>query len=366
MARRRSRPPSQATPYARTPQRPLCSNLPRPVPQLPDSVTADPRRARAILSVRSKWVNGTVLHYCFFGGSSHFAVPKVQADAVRDAFNKWKAVGIGLEFQEVNQLSEAEVRIGYSTADGDSASGVGREVLDGPSTEPTTVYGWNLTTPYGRGTALHELGHVLGMEHEHQNPFAGIKWHEQAVYDSLAKPPNNWDHATTFHNILEKLTPQQVQGSAWDPDSIMEYEFEPGLIDEPEQYDLGGLVPPGTLSKADKEWAVQWYPALKATPTTLKPFQTVASDLAVGQQMDFLIKPTESRKYTIETKGASDTLLVLFEEVTGAPRFLAGDDDSGEDRNASIVYKLFKGRTYIVRLRLYYPGQSGRTSLVYS
>ena len=26
-----------------------------------------------------------------------------------------------------------------------------------------------------------------------------------------------------------------MQGSTWDPDSIMEYEFEPGLIDEPEQ-----------------------------------------------------------------------------------------------------------------------------------
>ncbi len=83
---------------------------------------------------------------------------------------------------------------------------VGRDVLSVPVDEPTTVYGWDLTTPYGRGTALHEIGHVLGMEHEHQNPFAGIKWHEQAVYDALAAPPNNWDHNTTFHNILEKLT----------------------------------------------------------------------------------------------------------------------------------------------------------------
>jgi len=39
--------------------------------------------------------------------------------------------------------------------------------------------------------------------------------HEQAVYDSLGGPPNSWSHATTFHNILEKLTPQQVQGSKW-------------------------------------------------------------------------------------------------------------------------------------------------------
>jgi hypothetical protein len=328
-------------------------------------VLADGMRARAIISSKAKWMNGTVLHYCFFG-SGHYSVPKLQADAIRDAFKKWKALGIGLEFQEVTQLSEAEVRIGYSTTDGSSASAVGREVLDVPLNQPTTVYGWNLTTPYGRGTALHELGHVFGMEHEHQNPYAGIKWHEQAVYDSLAKPPNGWSHDETFHNILEKLSTQQVQGSTWDPASIMEYEFEPGLIDEPEQYDVNGLYPPATLSSADRTWAVKWYPPLKATLPTLQPFQAVTADLAAGQQIDYAIKPTSSRKYKIETTGASDTLLALFEVIDGEPRFLAGDDDSGEDRNASIGYKLFKGRNYIARLRLYYPGQSGKTSLMYS
>ena len=346
------------------PSRPFCRNAPRPLPPLHPKVLAEPGRARAIIETRSKWLNGTVLHYCFFT-SGHFAVPKKQADAIRAAFAEWKAVGIGLDFKEVAKLSEAEVRIGYSAADGASQSNVGRDVLQVPSNQPTTQYGWDLTDHYGHGTALHELGHVLGMEHEHQNPFAGIVWHTQAVYDSLAQPPNSWDHQTTYQNILEKLSKQQVQGSTWDPDSIMEYEFGAGLIAKPVKY-AKGLTPPATLSAADKAWVVQWYPPIAAAPKALQPFQAVAAEVAAGKQVDYAINPTESRKYTIETKGATDTLLALFEVIDGTPRFLAGDDDSGEDRNASITYKLFAGRSYIARLRVYYPGQSGKTSLMVS
>src|SRR6185437_16239725 len=145
MSRTDTRPSTKDT-GSRPTLKPFCRNLARPVHQLSPDVMADPRRAAAIQRTRSKWVNGTALHYCFFDGESHFAVPKVQADAIRDAFAKWKAIGIGLKFSEVDQLNPAEVRIGYSTEDGSSASAVGRDLLTIPLNEPTTVYGWDLTT----------------------------------------------------------------------------------------------------------------------------------------------------------------------------------------------------------------------------
>ena len=83
-----------------------------------------------------------------------------------------------------------------------------------------------------------------------------------------------------------------------------------------------------------------------------------------GQQIDST-KPTESRS-TDRDEGASDTLLVLFEDINGVPRFLGGDDDSGEDRNArALPTKCSKAGTTSSAF-VYYPGQSGRTSLMYS
>jgi hypothetical protein len=355
-------PPSLIAPQAIETQRPLCSNGPRIVRPLDRVVIADPPRASAILQTQSKWVNGTVLHYCFFT-NGQYAIAADQANAVRQAFAKWKSVGIGLNFKEVTQLGEAEIRIGY--LNGTSQSAVGRDVLNVPLNEPTTYYGWDLNTQYGSGTALHELAHVLGMEHEHQNPFAGITWNDGAVYASLGGPPNNWDRQKTYFNVLRKLDPASVQGSRWDPDSIVEYEFAAGLIVEPKQY-ANGLTPPGTLSAADKEWTLKWYPPMEATPTPLEPLRSTVVNLAAGQQADFAIKPSESRKYTFETKGATDALLVLFEEVDGVPRYVSGDDDSGEPRSASITCKLFAGRSYILRLRMVYPGPAGETAVIYS
>ena len=98
---------------------------------------------------------------------------------------------------------------------------------------------------------------------------------------------------------------------------------------------------------------------------TLKPFTSQPLSLGSGQQVDYAVLPDATRKYQFGTFGASDTVMVLFEEVDGDLRYVTGDDDSGEDRNAAFEMKLFKGRRYVVRLRLYWAGESGDTAIMY-
>ncbi len=161
----------------------------------------DAGRAFLIRHIEKKWVNNTVLHYYFFDSPTSWKGSEVQREEVRKAFKKWKQVGIGLEFEEVTDPAAAEIRIGFKT--GSSWSYIGRDVIDFdiPITERTMNFGWDLTTPHGKDTSLHEIGHAMGFPHEHQNPNAGIIWDEDAVNSYFSGPPNNWDEDTIFSNI---------------------------------------------------------------------------------------------------------------------------------------------------------------------
>ncbi len=342
------------------------------LPRVPDRIlppTLNPNRARLIRMNEKKWANGTRLRYFFFdrrtdGPRGGWVGPEAQQNAVREAFDAWKELGIGLEFEEVPDREDAEIRIGFLQGDG-AWSYVGRDVVDvaRDPNERTMNFGWDLTTAYGRDTALHEIGHTLGFPHEHQNPYAGIEWNEPAVYDYFGGPPNNWDDETIRWNILRKIPPGEASGSEWDPDSIMHYTFPAGVIEQPAEY-RNGLTPEPGLSEKDVEWARQFYPALEQQEEAeLRAYESQRLAIQPGEQVNFRIRPQFTRRYRIQTFGAADTMLALFENVNGAPRFVAGDDDSGADRNARLRERLYRGGDYVLRIRLYYSHLAGETAV---
>ncbi|MGS5085257.1 M12 family metallopeptidase [Hydrogenophaga sp. A37] len=328
-------------------------------------------RAFSIISFGKQWVKGTTLTYHCYAGSDA-GVPgawrgsPIDIAEVRKAFDEWAALGIGIEFREVANPQDATVRIGFDQSDG-SWSYVGRDVLSVRDPQHRTMnFGWPLTTTHGHDTALHEIGHTLGLEHEHQNPHAGIVWNVPAVRNHFRAAPNSWDDATIEQNILRKIATDSIKGSQWDPDSVMEYAFAPGLIAEPARYTTTGLHPAGGLSQLDIAWVRVAYPKDPATAglPQLKTGLSQLLQLDRGQTRVFEFVAPRTRTYNVGTFGTSDTVVVLFEVTPQGNVQLAGDDDSGVDRNALIQMRLTKGRTYQIGIRLYYADAQAETAIM--
>jgi len=354
-----------------------CNTRPTQRREFDPEVNAD--RANAINIFGDKWVNGTELSYYFFDkqtdgslvtladGSTEFISWVGNFDRmniVRRAFERWKSLGIGLKFTEVASREQAMVRIGFMQGDG-AWSYVGRAILDIAIDQRTMNFGWDITNDLD--TALHEIGHTLGFEHEHQNPFSGIVWDEEKVYSELAKAPNKWTQEKTFFNIIRKLDEAQIRGTQWDPDSVMHYPFQAGLIKSPPRYLTQRLQPAGGLSTRDISYVTQLYPKLGTAVSfpELLLMKSAPLALTLGQQIDLRLRPNRTRDYEFKTFGKADTVMVLFEEENGDMKYRAADDDSGEDRNAYFKLRLIRDQSYVLRVRLYYADRADECAVLW-
>lgn len=279
---------------------------------------------------------------------------------VRDAFEKWMLLGIGLTFRDVPTPTTATLLIGRNQGDG-SWSYVGTDVISNRRNGCNMNFGWDLTTPWGNATALHEIGHALGLHHEHQNPYAGLVWDEAAVLEFYSGSPNNWDEDKIRYNILRKINPKEVKGTDWDPRSVMHYPFKDGLISAPAAW-TNGTPRNYTMSQPDVDWVRVSYPPLtNAQPITSGSEAPLS--LEPGAQDHFVFEPDESRPFTIGTRGRSDAKLTVYRVDSDKLRPVAQADDAAKDENASVQVHLEKGRRYLIATKTYYAGDTDRMAL---
>lgn len=291
-------------------------------------------RTRAIALIGKLWMNGSTLRVKFLGGTA-----AQQAKAKEQA--AWWTAFANLRF-DFNNAADAEIRISFDPDDG-AWSYIGTDNRSIPTNQATMNLGF-----MDGGTAGHEFGHAIGLAHEHQNPDGGIEWNEAAVIQSLSGPPNNWDEATIRHNVLNKYQVDQLQGTRFDPSSIMLYFFPGNWVKSGV-----GTQANEVLSAVDKAFiaSAQAYP--KTAPTVLDATElkvnasrrTAASIGKAGEEDLFKFTVTTGGNHIIDTKGPTDVVMRLF-GPNSATNVIAEDDDSGEGTNARLAASLVPGLYY--------------------
>ncbi len=139
-------------------------------------------------------------------------------DAIKEIVKERLEPIVNIKFHFVDNIEKSEIRITFNPRGG-AWSLIGTDCVL-KKRKPTMNLGW-----FDVATTIHEFCHALGMIHEHQNPHGNqIKWNTSLVY-KWAEKTQGWDQTTTYTNIIKRYSTNSINGSEFDPNSIMLYFF---------------------------------------------------------------------------------------------------------------------------------------------
>jgi Astacin (Peptidase family M12A) len=233
---------------------------------LAKELTDDSPLARGVIDTFKLWPFGHTLSACFFDGDDRLKAYFVDVSKVWTTGTSLLIdFGSSPAFSACNKSKPSDIRISFKRSGAWSLVGTDsrRHDLDGPSLNVDYPQGKTWETMDKKELAyfiLHELGHALALEHEHQSPEAkcGAEFDWPKVYASIPWPKKEVDF-----NLRTKVAAKRLRTTRYDKTSIMHYYFEPWMFKkgtESKCYVGHNLEP----SSVDLQLVRESYPALVA------------------------------------------------------------------------------------------------------